>query len=278
MSGLGFFDMLRQDSRFALRTFRQSPMFTAVAVTTIGLGIGATAAIFSVVDGLILKPLPYPDAERIVQVWMDNRRLKLKEDVHSIPNLTDLKAQNRTLSHLAPYYQSGANLTGAGEPQRIAVGVMAAEALAAIGTRPVLGQLFTADNERAGNDAVVVISDHLWKTNFGGDPGILGRELEMNARKRRVVGVMPPSFAFPDPAVDAWTPLVLTDAARSARSSFGYWAIGRLKNGVTLDRARADLAAIAKRLEEQYPTNRDYGVTVTPLPEQIVGPTLRTTL
>src|ERR1044071_8932344 len=119
MSGLGFFDMLRQDSRFALRTFRQSPMFTAVAVATIGLGIGATAAIFSVVDGLILKPLPYPDADRIVQVWMDNRRLKLTEDVHSIPNLMDLKAQNQTLSHLGPYFVGGGNLTSAGEPQRI---------------------------------------------------------------------------------------------------------------------------------------------------------------
>jgi predicted permease len=278
MSGLGFFDMLRQDVRFALRTFRQSPMFTAVAVTTIALGIGATAAIFSVVDGLILKPLPYPNADRIVQVWMDNRRLKLAEDVHSMANLLDLKAQNQTLSHLAPYRQGGANLTGAGDPQRISVGIMAAEALAALGTRPVLGQLFTVDNEQAGNDAVVIISHRLWQMNFGGDPAVIGRELEMNARKRRVIGVMPGSFAFPSAQVDAWTPLVLSANARSARNSFGYWAIGRLKDGVSVERARADLGAIAKRLEEQYPSNRDYGVTVTPLPEQVVGPTLRTTL
>jgi putative ABC transport system permease protein len=155
---------------------------------------------------------------------------------------------------------------------------MAAEAIAALGTRPALGQLFTADAERPGNDGVVVISHGLWQTNFGGDPAIIGRELEMNARKRRIVGVMPPSFAFPTSETQAWTPLVLSDAARSARSSFGYWAIGRLKDGVSLERARADLGAIAKRLEEQYPSNRDYGVTVTPLPEQIVGPTLRTTL
>jgi putative ABC transport system permease protein len=136
MSGLGFFDMLRQDASYAFRTFRSSPMFTAVAVVTIALGIGATAAIFSVVDGLILKPLPYPEAERIVQVWMDNRRLKLAEDVHSIPNLLDLKQQNQTLSHLGAYTPSGGNLTGAGEPQRIPVGVMTADALAAMGTRP----------------------------------------------------------------------------------------------------------------------------------------------
>jgi predicted permease len=278
MSGLGFFDMLRQDGRFALRTFRHAPMFTAVAVVTIALGIGATAAIFSVVDGLILKPLPYPEADRIVQVWMDNRRLKLAEDIHSIPNLMDLKAQNQTLSHLAPYYQGGANLTGAGEPQRIAVGVMAAEAMAALGTRPLIGQLFTVDNETAGTSAVVVISEQMWRTAFGADPAVLGRELEMNGRKRRIVGVMPASFAFPGRDVQAWTPLVLSDNARTARSSFGYFAIGRLKPGVSVERARADLGAIAKRLELEYPTNKDYGVTVTPLPEQIVGPTLRTTL
>ena len=278
MSGLGFFDMLRQDARFAFRTFRQAPMFTAVAVITIALGIGATAAIFSVVDGLILKPLPYPDAERIVMVWMDNRRLKLPEDIHSIPNLMDLKAQNQTLSQLAAYRLGGGNITGAGEPQRISVGVMSAEALAALGTAPVLGQLFTADAERAGNDGVVIISHHMWQTSFGSDPAVLGRELEMNARKRKIIGVMPASFAFPTPYTEAWTPLVLSDGARTSRSSFGYWAIGRLKNGVSLERARADLSAIAKRLEEQYPSNRDYGVTVTPLPEQIVGPTLRTTL
>jgi predicted permease len=279
MSGLGFLDMLRQDARFALRTFAQAPMFTAVAVTTIALGIGATAAIFSVVDGLILKPLPYPEADRLVQVWMDNRQLKLAEDVHSIPNLMDLRAQNQTLSHLAPYRSTGANLTGAGEPQRIPVGLMAAEALAALGTRPQLGQLYGADAERAGNDAVVVISHQLWQTSLGGDPAVVGRELELNMRKRRIIGVMPPSFAFPSPETQAWLPLVLSDAARNARGSFGYWAIGKLKPGVSVERARADLGAIAVRLAEQYPRiNSEYGVTVTPLPEQIVGPTLRTTL
>jgi len=103
MSGLGFFDVLRHDARFAFRTFRQAKGFTAVAVATIALGIGATAAVFSVVDALILKPLPYPEADRVVMVWMDNRRLALKEDVHSYPNLMDLKAQNRSLSHLNAY-------------------------------------------------------------------------------------------------------------------------------------------------------------------------------
>src|SRR3954452_25282662 len=148
MSGLGFVDMLRQDVRFAFRTFRHSKGFTAIAIATIALGIGATAAIFSVVDALILQPLPFPDANRIVMVWMDNRRLGVHEDVHSYPNLADLKAQNHSLSHLAAYAESGFNLTGIAEPRRVIAGLLPAEALAALGARPVVGAVYSADNER----------------------------------------------------------------------------------------------------------------------------------
>src|SRR6185503_17835314 len=132
MSGLGFFDMARQDIRFALRTFRHAPGFTAVAGLTIALGLGATTAIFSVVNALILQPLPYPQADRIVAVWMDNRKLGVREDIHSIPNLTDLKSQNQVLSHLAAYNAVGFNLTGTGEPRRIIGGALPAEAFDAL--------------------------------------------------------------------------------------------------------------------------------------------------
>jgi len=278
MSGLGFFDMLRQDARFALRTFRQSKGFTTVAVTTIALGIGATAAIFSVVDALILKPLPYPEADRVVMVWMDNRKLALHEDVHSYPNLMDLKAQNRSLSHLNAYREAGFNLTGTGEPVRVTAGVMSAEALSALSAHPIVGQLFTAENEKSGNDAVVVIGEGLWKTNFAGDPSVLGKPIELNGRTRTIIGVLPATFGFPSERTQLWVPLVVPENARTARSWFSWWAVGKLKPGVSLEQARADLGAIARRLADQYPTNRDYGVTVTPLPEQVVGPTLRTTL
>jgi putative ABC transport system permease protein len=278
MSGLGFFDMLRQDARFAFRTFGQSKGFTTVAVTTIALGIGATAAIFSVVDALILKPLPYPEADRVVMVWMDNHRLALKEDVHSYPNLMDLKAQNRSLSHLNAYREGGYNLTGSGEPQRVAAGIVSAEVFSALSARPIIGQLFTAENEKTGNDGVVVIGEGLWKTNFGGNASILGKSIELNGRTRTVVGVLPARFGFPSERTQLWVPLVVSEGARTARNSFSLWAVGKLKPGVSLEQARSDLGGIAKRLAEQYPTNRDYGVTVTPLPEQVVGPTLRTTL
>ena len=278
MSGLGFVDMLRQDVRFAIRTFRHAKGFTAVAVATIALGIGATAAIFSVVDAVILKPLPFPDADRIVMVWMDNRRLGVHEDLHSYPNLADLKAQNRSLQYLAPFRQAGVNVTGNGEPQRLAAGVLPAEALAALGARPMLGQLYTAANEVQGSDAVALIGHGLWASTFGSDPSIIGKSIELNGRKRTVVGVMPPGFAFPTERTQVWLPLVISDAAKTARSSYFLSAVGKLRPDVSVERARTDLGAIAKRLEEQYPANRDYGVTVTPLPEQVVGPTLRTTL
>jgi putative ABC transport system permease protein len=278
MSGLGFFDMLRQDARFAFRTFRQSKGFTLVAVSTIALGIGATAAIFSVVDSLILEPLPYPDADRIVMVWMDNPKLGLHEDVHSYPNLMDLRAQNRSLSHLNAFRELGVNLTGTGEPQRVTAGMMSAEAMAAVSARPIVGQLFTAENEKTGNDGVVVLGEGLWKSNFGGDPSVLGKSIELNGRSRTVIGVLPAAFEFPSERTQLWMPLVVPDNAKTARSWVSWWADGKIKPGVSLQQARADLGAVAKRLAEQYPTNRDYGVTVTPLPEQVVGPTLRTTL
>jgi putative ABC transport system permease protein len=278
VTGLGFFDTLRQDARFAFRTFRQAKGFTTVAVTTIALGIGATAAIFSVVDALILRPLPYPEADRVVMVWMDNRHLGLKEDVHSYPNLMDLKAQNRSLSYLNAYREAGFNLTGTGEPQRVIAGVVSAEVFAALSARPIVGQLFTAENEKTGNDGVVVLGEGLWRADFGGNPTILGKQIELNGRSRTVVGVLPATFGFPSERTQLWVPLVIPEDARTARSWFSYWAVGKLRPGVTLEQARADLGAIAKRLAEQYPVNRDYGVTVTPLPEQVVGPTLRTTL
>ncbi len=278
MSGLGFFDMVRQDARFAFRTFRQAKGFTTVAVATIALGIGATAAIFSVVDAVILKPLPYPEADRVVMVWMDNRRLGVHEDLHSYPNLADLKAQNQSLSHLSAYRETTLNLTGTGEPQRVTAGLVTAEVFSALGARPLRGALFKPENETTSNSSVAVIGQGLWQTNFGGDPAILGKQIELSGRKRTIIGIMPANFAFPSERTQLWLPLVIPETYKTSRSFYAFPAMGKLKPGVSLERARADLGAIAKRLETEYPVNRGYGVTVTPLPQQLVGPTLRTTL
>jgi putative ABC transport system permease protein len=278
MNSLGFLEMAWQDVRFALRTFRQAPMFTAVAVLTIALGLGATTVIFSVVHAVILQPLPYADADRVVAVWMDNRRQNNREDYHSVPNLADIKSQNKVLSHLAPYTETGYNLTGSGEPQRVVAGALPAEAFGALGVRPLIGAPFTAANEVTGADGVVVLSYGLWQSVFAGDRAIVGRSVELNGRKREVVAVMPQAFAFPSERTQLWVPLVIPEQLKSARSSYAYPAIGKLAPGVSLERARVELDGIAKRLEAEYPDNRGYGVYAVPLPEQIVGPTLRTAL
>ena len=280
MSGSGFLDTLRQDLRFAARTLRQSPTFTIVAVLTIALGIGATAAIFSVVKAVILNPLPYPDAHRIVAVWMSNPLLNLPQDIHSYPNLMDLRSQNRTLSHLGAYREAGVNVTGVGggEPQRVIAGLLSVDAYEAVGVRPMVGRFVGPEHESAENDGVVVISHGFWRSQFGGAQDVIGKDLEINGRKRTIIGVMPERYAFPSERTQLWLPLVVSQGLREARSSFAFPAVGRIAPNVPLERARTDLETIAARLEQQYPSNRNYGVTVTPLPEQVVGPTLRSAL
>ena len=278
MSMSGFFDKSRQDVRFALRTLRQSPTFTVVAVLTIALGIGATAAIFSVVKAVILNPLPYPNAHRIVAVWMSNPLLNLPQDVHSYPNLMDLRSQNRVLSHLGAYREAGVNVTGAGEPQRVMAGLLSVDAYEALGVRPMVGRFVGPEHEAPESDGVVVLSYGFWRSQFGAAQDVIGRDLEINGRKRTIIGVMPERYAFPSERTQLWLPLVVSPAMREARSWFAFPAVGRIAPNVSLERARADLETIAARLEQQYPTNRNYGVTVTPLPEQVVGPTLRSAL
>jgi putative ABC transport system permease protein len=275
MSAIGFFDMARQDLRFAVRTLRSNPAFTAVAVLTVALGIGATTAIFSVVNAVMLRPLPYRDADRITMVWMDNRRSGNHEDFHSYPNFTDIKAQSRAFSTLSIFRESGYDFTGAGEPQRLVAGVLPAEAFATLGVSPVIGRLFDGSNEVAGNDNVVVLGYGLWQSLFAGARDVVGKTIELNARRVTIVGVMPRGFSFPAERDQLWVPLVVPDQFKNSRGTYAYPAIGRLKDGVTLAAARSDVNAIAKRLEQQYPGNRDYGVTLTPLPEHIVGPSLR---
>jgi len=278
MSAIGFFDMARQDLRFAIRTLRSNPAFTAVAVLTIALGIGATTAIFSVVNAVMLRPLAYRDADRIAMVWMDNRRNGNHEDFHSYPNFSDIKAQSRSFSTLSIFREGGYDFTGAGEPQRLVAGVLPAEAFATLGVAPIVGRVFDASNEVAGNDNVVVLSYGLWQSLFAGSRDVVGKTIELNARRVTIVGVMPRGFSFPAERDQLWVPLVVPDQFKNSRGTYAYPAIGRLKDGVSLAAARSDVNAIAKRLEQQFPGNRDYGVTLTPLPEHIVGPSLRSAL
>jgi putative ABC transport system permease protein len=275
---------LLQDLRFGLRSFRRAPGFTLVAVLTLALGIGATTAIFSVVNAVLLRPLPYRDAERIVMVWMDNRPQNMPEDIHSWPNFADLRTQSAAFARLAAYRRGGYNLTGGCaegtcEPQRVNAAVSTADLFAVLGTTPALGRPYTADEETPGRDNVAVISHGLWTRQFGGDPAAVGRTVRLNGRERTVVGVMPRGFAFPAADTDVWVPLALSPEAREQRSSYSLYVVGRLAPGTTLAGARADVGTVWNRLTQQYPTAfRDYGVNLVPLPEQVVGRALRTAL
>lgn len=278
-----FMGDLAQDLRYALRSLAKAPGFTAIAVLTLALGIGATTAIFSVVNAVLLRPLPYPDAELVIMVWMDNRRQGIGEDIHSWPNYVDYRDANKVFTGLAAYRSGGYNVTGGClegecEPQRISAANTTASLFPVLRVAPVVGRAYTAEEEQPGQDGVVVISHGLWTNRFASDPATVGRTVRLNGRERTVVGVMPRGFAFPSADTDVWVPLVLPPEMREARSAFGLHVVGRLKPDVTLARARSEMGALARRLEQQYPSNRDFGVNLVPLPEQVIGTTLRTAL
>lgn len=274
---------LLQDLRYAVRGFARTPGFSTVAVLTLALGIGATTAIFSVVNGVLLRPLPYPAADRLVNVWMDNRRMKMAEDIHSYPNLEDLRTRNRSFVDIAAFTRGGANLTGGCreaecEPRRVNIIQATARLWPVLDVAPALGRTFTAEEEIPGQDGVVVLSHALWTQQFAGDRAILGRQLRLNGRERTIVGVMPASFRFPVSDTHLWIPLALPPQSTQNRNSFFLWAVGRLRPGVTIESARNDLAGIARAMEVEFPENRDLGTHLVSMEEQIVGRTMRTAL
>ena len=274
---------LMQDLRYGLRTLRRTPGFALVAVLTLALGIGATTAIFSVVNAVILRPLPYPEADGLVMVWMDNKRMGMPEDIHSWPNYADLREQNTVFEEMTTYVPAGFNLTGgcvegACEPRRITGIAARAELFDVLGVSAARGRVFTTDEDEEGSDGVVVLGHGLWTSQFARDESILGTTVRLNGRERTVIGIMPPDFSFPEAGVEAWVPFVPPPGLQQSRGSFGLYVIGRLRSGVPLERAQTEMSAIMRRLEEQYPSNRDYGINLVSLPDQVIGPALRTAL
>jgi len=260
-------ETLLQDLRYTVRMLLKKPAFTAIVVLALAIGIGANTAIFSVVNAILLRPLPYKNFDRISMIWMDNPKLGVAEDWHSYPNYMDYKQQNQVYEDMAAFNNRSFNLTGVGDPLRILGAWNTASLFSVLGVEPSIGRVFTEEEEEPGKDLVVVLSNSLWRGRFGGDPNIIGQTISMNGANRTVIGVMPASFSFPDKTTEVWVPLAIPPQRKQARSFISFKAVGRLKPGVSMTQARADMGAIAKRLDEEY-SKSDYGVNLVLLRDQ----------
>jgi putative ABC transport system permease protein len=260
---------LLQDLRYGWRMLAKNPGFTVVAALTLALGIGANTAIFSLVNGVFLRPLAYKDAGRLVFIAATNRVRGNKIEVSSYPDFADWRAQNHVFSGLAAYRPQYYDLSGVSRPERIR-GVRVSEDLfALLDEKPVLGRAFLPEEYQPGKNRVVLLSDGLWRRLFGSDPGLVGKTLKLNDEIYTVIGVMPPRFAFPpNERVLLYAPLV----ADANRSHGWLWAVGRLRPGISLREAQVEMDTISHRLEQQYPgTNKGRGVNLLTLQERVVG-------
>jgi predicted permease len=261
-------DTLRQDLVYALRRLRQAPGFTLIAVATLALGIGANSAIFSVVNAVLLKPLPFEEPDRLVRV---SQTWKGNSAVYSPANFLDTAGAASSFESLAAHDGGGFTLTEGGAPARVDGATVSASFFEVLRARPVLGRGFLAEENEPGKHRVAVLGHALWRARFGGDPGIIGRTIQIDRESYEVVGVAPPGFAYPVGS-ELWTPLQYDEQFRiESRGSWYLGVVGRLRRDVTLEGARQELAAIAARLVQQYPDdNEGVGATVDSLHEATV--------
>jgi putative ABC transport system permease protein len=261
------------DARHALRGMRRSPGFTVVAVLIMALGIGATSAVFSVINAVVLRPLDYPDPQRLLQIWETNRRVGSLEDPVSPVDLRDWRAQSETLESIAGYGYQALAISGDGRPERLVAIETTADFFTALAVEPALGRSLEP-GEEGPQHRVAVLSDRLWRGRFGADPSVIGREITLAGLPYLVVGVMPRGFAFPS-AAELWVPYTF-DVGQLSRGQHFLFALARLRAGVSLRRARAEMEGIAARLESEYPQyNANQGINLVPLQEEIVGGSAR---
>ena len=278
------------DLRYATRLLLQHRGFAAAALLTIALGVGAATAIFSVVDAVLLRPLPYPDARRLVAVWETDRNSGTLREPASLPDMLDMRRQSRRLDAVGGVIPDELNFTPrGGEPRRLASLLITSELLPLLGARPVLGRLFTDDEQRAGRDDVVLISERLWEQVFGRDARVIGRPLPLDDRARTVVGVLPDAadvgvlqwllaadygrgFADRDlrSRIDVWLPTPM-DPETLPRSTHPVLVLGRLGAGVSLAEAQQELAALMTRLEHEFPSNVARGARLQPFTDVVLG-------
>ncbi len=265
---------LLQELRFGFRLIRKNPGFAAIAILVLGLGIGANTAIFSVVNGVLLRPLPFPEPERLVRIWHTPPEKSFPGMTTfsvSVANFIDWKAQSKSFDALSMYSFTHATMTGGTQPQVVRIARVTDGFFSVFRTQPVIGRAFTADEDQTGQGHVLILSDTFWKSQFGGDANIVGRKVNFEREAYTVVGVAPPSFRYPDWA-QAWEPMAWTAAEKAVRGEHHSAVVGRLKPGVDLKQAQSEMDAISARLAEQYPEDdKGWGAIVIPLHQDMVG-------
>ena len=264
---------LLKDIRYGVRSLSKRPGFTAIAVITLVLGIGANTAIFSVVNAVLLRPLPFSDPGRLTQLWEAKVSKGRNEIPASYPNFADWKDRNRVFEQVAAYSDWNFNLTGIGEPERIRSAIVSPEFFSVLGIKPLRGRVFLAGEDERGKDLVVVIGEGLWQRKFNSDPNIIGRSLNLDDKSFTVAGVIARGVQAPllPDEIELWAPV---SHGFGATNRFGHYlsVIARLKPGATLEQAQADMTHIAGQLEAQYPeSNKNLSVRVVSLNEQVVG-------
>jgi len=241
-----------QDIRYGIRMLRKDAGFTAIALLTLALGIGANTAIFSILDAVLLKPLPFPEPHRLTAIWGTDSKNGEAHRALSYPDFTDYRDQNRSLEALAAYTDGTFTLTGNGEPAQLHGGIVSASLLSVLRAAPEMGAGFTPEDDKPGA-RVVLLSHSMWKSRYAGDRAIIGRTIVLNERAYTVIGVMPPSFQFPldAEAVDLWTTMAIEmvadqpeEALTAQRGAHFLYGIARLKTGTTLAQANADAAEV----------------------------------
>ena len=267
-----------QDLKYAARMLIKAPAFTAFAVGVLALGIAANTSIFSFANTVLLRSLPYRDADRLVMVWEDSSFIGFPVNTPAPGNFYDWKAQNRSFEDMAADTNNSFALTGGSVPEEVEAKSVTWNLFSVLGVKPVLGRDFLPDDDRPGAAHVVMLSHSLWRDTFGGDVQIVGKNLELDGAKYTVIGVMPAGFAFRDPTVRVWVPAAFSADQRATHSSHYLQVVARLKPEVSLAQANADLGVIAKHLTEQYPdTNTHVGAFAVPFRADIVG-NLRTAI
>jgi predicted permease len=265
---------MRQDIREAARSLIANPGFAIVVILTLGLAIGVNSTIFSVLNSVLLRPLEYAEPERLVGLWESNTPQGLDRSEVSAATYLDWRQRTRAFESIGIFRYRGFTLTREGEADRVSSVDVSPVLFRLLGVAPVVGRIFTDDEERPANGRPVILGHGAWMRRFGGDPGVLGRTLQLDDASHTIVGVMPQDFQFPptDREVELWSPLTVDLTALASRPHRMYQAIGRLAPAATIDQARQDMAAVARGVARENPdTQEGWGVTIVPAHEQVVG-------